>query len=67
MKKVCIGSDHAGFSVKTSIVHWLTDKGYEVKEANQIVEAFLSTEFQGGRHLRRIQSIVSGLPNEQTV
>ncbi len=24
MKKVCIGSDHAGFSVKTTIVHWLT-------------------------------------------
>ena len=151
MKKVCIGSDHAGFRVKTTIVHWLTNKGYEVKdagtysdaavdypdfahkvamsiggraneigilvcgsgqgvsmtankylhiraalcwtgeiaskarehnnanvlclpgqylgekEANQIVEAFLNTEFQGGRHLRRIQSIVSGLPNEQTL
>ena len=151
MKKVCIGSDHAGFSVKTTIVHWLTDQGYEVKdsgtysdaavdypdfahkvamsisaraseigilvcgtgqgvsmtankyahiraalcwteeiaskarehnnanvlclpgqclgeeEANQIVEAFLSTEFQGGRHLRRIQSIVSGLPKSQSI
>ena len=151
MKKVCIGSDHAGFAVKTSILRWLTEQGYEVadsgtysdlavdypdfahkvamsisgraseigilvcgsgqgvsmtankyahiraalcwtgeiaskarehnnanvlclpgqclgeEEANQIVETFLSTEFQGGRHLRRIQSIVSGLPNEQTV
>ena len=151
MKKVCIGSDHAGYCLKTTIVQWLTNQGYEVndagtysesavdypdfahkvsmsiggraseigilvcgsgqgvsmtankylhiraalcwtgeiaskarehnnanvlclpgqylgeKEANQIVEAFLSTEFQGGRHLRRIQSIVSGLPNEQTV
>jgi ribose 5-phosphate isomerase B len=151
MKKICIGSDHAGFSVKTTIVHWLTDQGYEVKdtgtysdaavdypdfahrvansisgraceigilvcgtgqgvsmtankyahiraalcwtegiaskarehnnanvlclpgqclgeeEANQIVETFLSTEFQGGRHLRRIQGIVSGLPKSQSI
>ena len=151
MKKVCIGSDHAGYSVKSTIVHWLTDKGYEVKDAGtysdaavdypdiahrvamsisgraseigilvcgtgqgvsiiankyshirtalcwteeiavkarehndanvlclpgqclgeeeavQIVEAFLSTEFQGGRHLRRIQSIISGLPKSQSV
>jgi ribose 5-phosphate isomerase B len=151
MKKVCIGSDHAGFGLKTTIIHWLTEKGYEVKdtgtysdaavdypdfahrvamsvsdraheigilvcgsgqgvsitankyshiraalcwtkeiaskarehnnanvlclpgqclgeeEANQIVEAFLSTEFQGGRHLRRIQSIISGLPKSQLI
>ncbi len=151
MKKIFIGSDHAGFSVKTTIVHWLTNQGYEVKdtgtysdaavdypdfahrvalsisgrdseigilvcgtgqgvsmtankyahiraalcwteeiaskarehnnanvlclpgqclgeeEANQIVEAFISTEFLGGRHLRRIQGIVSGLPKSESI
>lgn len=151
MKQICIGSDHAGYNVKSKIVHYLTEQGYEVndvgtysdaavdypdvahrvamslgeraheigilvcgsgqgvsmtankyvhiraalcwteeiafkarehnnanvlclpgqylsgEEANQIVETFLNTEFQGGRHLRRIQSIVSGLPKSQSV
>lgn len=150
MKKICIGSDHAGYRIKASLVHYLSDKGYELndagtysdsaidypsvahkvamslggrareigilvcgsgqgvsmtankyqhiraalcwnpeiaqmarehnnaniiclpgkylgeEEASQIVETFLKTEFQGGRHLRRIQGIVSGLPRSQT-
>lgn len=147
MKKICIGSDHAGYKVKTTILHSLDRQGYEVKdlgtfseastdypefahkvaqavsdrshdfgilvcgsgqgvsmtankhediraalcwspeiaskarehnkanilclpgqyleeeEANQIVEVFLRTEFQGGRHLRRIKGIdISACP-----
>jgi ribose 5-phosphate isomerase B len=145
MKKICIGSDHAGYKVKATILHSLDMQGYEVKdlgayseastdypefahkvaqavsdqsydfgilvcgsgqgvsmtankhkdiraalcwspeiaskarehnkanvlclpgqylddeEANQIVEVFIHTEFQGGRHLRRIRGIDRGL------
>ncbi len=31
-KPIAIGCDHAGFEYKQSIIKWLTDKGYEVKD-----------------------------------
>ncbi len=32
MKKIAIGSDHAGFPYKEPITTWLTNNGYEVKD-----------------------------------
>ncbi|PWJ59201.1 ribose 5-phosphate isomerase B [Dyadobacter jejuensis] len=32
MRKIAIGSDHAGFPYKEPIVTWLTTNGYEVKD-----------------------------------
>jgi ribose 5-phosphate isomerase B len=31
-KPVAIGCDHAGFEYKQSVIKWLQDKGYEVKD-----------------------------------
>ena len=31
-KKIAIGGDHAGFSLKQPLVEWLTEQGYEVKD-----------------------------------
>lgn len=31
-KKIAIGGDHAGFSLKQPLVEWLTQQGYEVKD-----------------------------------
>jgi ribose 5-phosphate isomerase B len=30
--KIHIGSDHAGFDLKSSLITWLVEKGYEVKD-----------------------------------
>ncbi len=32
MKTICIGSDHAGYRVKTSIVRRLSEMGYQVRD-----------------------------------
>jgi len=32
MKKIAIGSDHAGFPYKEPLTNWLTNNGYEVKD-----------------------------------
>lgn len=32
MKKIAIGNDHAGFELKTILVNYLSDSGYEVKD-----------------------------------
>ena len=37
-KKIAIGSDHAGYQYKTSIVHWLKRNGYEVFDAGTYSE-----------------------------
>ena len=30
--RIAIGSDHAGFVLKTTLVEWLTDQGHEVHD-----------------------------------
>ena len=32
MRKIAIGSDHAGYEYKAPITEWLTEKGFEVKD-----------------------------------
>jgi len=32
MKKIVIGSDHAGFNLKNKLAKWLEEKGYTVKD-----------------------------------
>ncbi|WP_025763859.1 ribose 5-phosphate isomerase B [Dyadobacter tibetensis] len=32
MRKIAIGSDHAGFPYKEPIINWLTSKGYQVND-----------------------------------
>jgi len=51
MKKVALGSDHAGFKMKEAIKNHLKSGGYE------IVDTWLNTKFQGGRHQVRIDKI----------
>jgi len=31
-KPIAIGSDHAGLAYKEQLIHWLTEKGYSVKD-----------------------------------
>ncbi|MEZ4902631.1 MAG: ribose 5-phosphate isomerase B [Spirosomataceae bacterium] len=31
-KKIAVGGDHAGFSLKQPLIQWLQDKGYEIKD-----------------------------------
>ena len=37
--KIAIGSDHAGYVYKTSIIQWLKTNGYEVFDAGTDSEA----------------------------
>ena len=46
--KIAIGSDHAGYAYKTSIVAWLKDRGYEVFDAGTDSEA--STDYPDHIH-----------------
>lgn len=60
--KIAIGCDHGGFQLKTEIINYLNDNGYEVKDfgtysedscdyadyAIQVAEAVASKEFEKG-------------------
>ncbi|GAB4131072.1 MAG: ribose 5-phosphate isomerase B [Bacteroidia bacterium] len=39
MKKIAIGSDHAGYHLKQTLVSYLKDKGFEVKDFGPFSEA----------------------------
>jgi ribose 5-phosphate isomerase B len=47
-KTIAIGSDHAGFDYKTSILHWLNTNGYEVIDAGPDSDA--STDYPDHVH-----------------
>lgn len=58
--KIGICSDHAGFAYKSRLIGYLERKGYEVKDFgthSEITGTWLETEFEGGRHQRRIDKI----------
>jgi len=57
MKKIALGSDHAGFKIKEAIKNHLKSGGYE------IVDTWLNTKFQGGRHQVRIDKIEKSFHN----
>ena len=39
-QKIAIGSDHAGYEYKTSIVQWLHQNEYDVLDVHWIIPAF---------------------------
>lgn len=48
VKTIAIGSDHAGFDYKTSIIHWMNRNGYTVKDAGPDSDA--STDYPDHVH-----------------
>ena len=63
-KKIGIACDHAGYEMKEFLIGYLGAKGYDVydfgtdsPEAVEFIETYLTTEFEGGRHERRIAKI----------
>ena len=78
--RIAIGSDHAGYALKSLLADHLAAAGHEVldlgtdsaevsvdypryghavAEAVDAVDAFFATEFEGGRHQRRIDQIAA--------
>ena len=64
--KIAIACDHAGYEYKEKLVAFLHNNAnvcciparfISFDDAQDIVERFLSTEFEGGRHQRRIEKI----------
>ena len=47
-KTIAIGSDHAGYAYKSSIIHWLTCNGYDIMDAGPDSEA--STDYPDHVH-----------------
>lgn len=47
-KTIAIGSDHAGYAYKSSIIHWLARNGYDVIDAGPDSEA--STDYPDHVH-----------------
>jgi ribose 5-phosphate isomerase B len=47
-KTIAIGSDHAGYTYKAAIVHWLTRNGYDIIDAGTNSEA--STDYPDHVH-----------------
>ncbi len=39
IKKIVVGGDHAGFSLKQTLIDWLTTQGYEVKDVGAYSES----------------------------
>jgi ribose 5-phosphate isomerase RpiB len=66
---IAIGSDHAGFRYKQAIIAHLRALGHEVTDfgtdsdapvdypALGIVDVFVTTSFEGGRHVARIRQL----------
>lgn len=48
VKTIAIGSDHAGFDYKTSIIHWMNQNGYTVTDAGPDSDA--STDYPDHVH-----------------
>ena len=48
IKTIAIGSDHAGFDYKTSIIHWMNKNGYTVTDAGPDSDA--STDYPDHVH-----------------
>jgi hypothetical protein len=47
MRKIAIGSDHAGFPYKEPVINWLTANGFEVKDFGTYSEnSILHTPWQ---------------------
>ncbi len=59
--RIAVGSDHAGFGLKQDVVPLLTQAGRRLEEgaAPEIIERFLATDFEGGRHQRRVDQIAA--------
>src|ERR687889_110983 len=58
--RIAVGSDHAGFHLKDHVnVVALSGSRLGPREADAIVAAFLRTEFEGGRHARRVGQITA--------
>lgn len=47
-KTIAIGSDHAGYAYKATIIHWLTRNGYDIMDAGPDSEA--STDYPDHVH-----------------
>ena len=61
--KIAIGCDHGGFELKEAVRHnnanilCMGGKVIDKETAVKLVDIFLHTEFEGGRHQRRIDQI----------
>ena len=65
--KIAVGADHAGYALKERLLGKLRAEGHEVVDygtkytdeptAEALLDTFLTTPFEGGRHMRRIEKI----------
>src|SRR5207302_1927561 len=58
--KISLGTDHAGFNLKEKVKALLGERVIPEDTALAVVRVWLTTDFEGGRHIRRIAEIESG-------